>query len=146
MSCGSFSRAIQAECASVNVKDPCLQTSQRDLLVQSVLQLSLAARDVGFPSVDSSLNLQQMASSKKHDRAQQVRFLSPLVGSNRLCSLRQASKQVLPRAGENVNGLTARESHICCVHLLQRKLQLQHTSPTHLELHCHSSEERFSFL
>ena len=50
-------------------------------------------------------------------------FLPPVVGSYRFCSLRQA-----------YNGATMsfasviRESHECCVHLLQHKLQDSHSS------------------
>ena len=96
----------------------CLKTSELDLVVQLVLHLLLVARHVGLPPFDPRLEFQKRAPSRRNDRAQKVSFPS-VVGSYRFLQSPPCLQQILPRVGDNVIRLITRESHECCVHLLQ---------------------------
>ena len=56
------------------------------------------------------------------------RFLPPVVGSYHFLQSPPCLQRVLPRVGDNVIRLITRESHECCVHLLQHKLQVLHST------------------
>ena len=105
-----------------------LKTPDLDLIVYLVLQPFLTARHVGFPSLDPRLKFQKRAPSRRNDRSQQVSLPSTF---HRIIMLLQSSpclQRVLPRVGDNVICLITRESHDCCVHLLQHKLQVLNSS------------------
>ena len=82
-------------------------------------QLLLVARHVGFPAFCPRLKFQKRAPSRRNEK---VSFPS---SCRRIISLLQSSpclQRVLPRVGDKVVRLMTRESHECCVHLLQHKL------------------------
>ena len=104
------------------------QASELDLVVHHILQLLLVARHIGLPAFDPRLEFQKRAPSRRNDRAQKVSFPS---SCRRIKSLLQSPpclQRILPRVGDNVVGFITRESHERCVYLLQRKLQVLHSS------------------
>ena len=106
----------------------CLKTRELDLNLQLVLQLFLITRHVRFSSLDPRLTFQMRATSRRHDRSQKVSFLS---SCRRIIPCLQSSpclQRVLPRVGDNVVRFTTRESHECCRHPLQHKLQVLNSS------------------
>ena len=85
--------------------------------------LLLVARHVGLPAFDPRLEFQKKPPSTRNDRAHGVSFSS---SCRRIISLLQSPPclhWILPRVGDNVIRSITRESHECCVHLQQHKLQ-----------------------
>ena len=102
-----------------------LKTSKLDLVVQLVHHV---ARHVGLPAFDPGLEFQKRALARRSDRSQNVSSPS---SCRRIISLLQSPpclQRILPRVGDNVVRLVTRESHECCVHLLQHKLQVMNSS------------------
>ena len=80
------------------------------------------AQHVGFPSFDPRLKFQHLPReiifrSKFH-------LIPPVVGPKTFLQSSPCLQRVLPRVGDNVICSIARESHECCVHLLQHELQV----------------------
>ena len=110
------------------LRQQCLQTSELDLVVQLVLHLLLVARHTGLPAFDLRLKFQKKAPSRRNDRAQKVSFPSSFRQILLLLQSPPRLQRILPRVGDKVVRLTTRESHECCVHPLQHKLQVLHSS------------------
>ena len=107
-------------------------------LVQLVLQLFLTARHVGFPSFDPRLKFQERAPPKRNDRAKESSLSS---SCRKVVSFSTGSpclQRVLPRVVDIEICVKTRESHECCVHLLQQELQMKHTW-----LHVRCSQQEF---
>ena len=105
-----------------------LKTSKLDLVVQLVPHLLLVARHVRLPTFDPCLEFQKRAPSRRNDRTQKVSFPFSCRRSISLLHSPPCLQGILPRVGDIVVRLTTRESHECCVHLLQHKLQVLHQS------------------
>ena len=104
----------------------CLKTRELDLIVSLDLSLFLVARHIRFQSFDPRLKFQKMARYKKKGRSQQVSF-----PCRRIMTFLQSSpclQRVLLRVGDNVSCLITRESHECCMHLLQHELLVANSS------------------
>ena len=84
----------------------------------------LVARSVGFHSLDTTLKFRLRTSSRRTDRAQHVSLFSSCRRIEAFCSRRQGFQRALPRAGDTVVGLVAREGHEGSVHLLQHNSKL----------------------
>ena len=92
------------------LKHQCLQTTELDLIVLGVLQLFLVTSNVGLPPIDTTLKFRWGASHKREYRAWQV----PLSSSGSwIVAFVQSSigfQRLLPRVGDDVVGLVAREA------------------------------------
>ena len=105
-----------------------MSSSKLDLIVQLILHLLLGTRHVGLPAFDPRLEFQKRAPSGRNDRAGKVSFSSSCRCIISFLQSPPCLQRILPRVGDNVIRFMTRESHECCVHLLQHKLQVLHST------------------
>ena len=115
---------LRIKCFSSSSGTSASRPEQLDLVVHLVLQILLVARHVGLPAIGTRLEFQKRAPSRRNDRAQKLLFPSSFC---RIISPLQSPpclQRLLPRHVDNV----IRLSHERCMHLLQHKLQVLHSS------------------
>ena len=105
----------------------CLQTSKLDLIVECILHLFLIARHW-----DSHRSIPDWSFNREHLPREMIvrskfRFLLPVVGSNRFCSLRHASDVLFRELAKLSFASQLVRASECCVDLQKHELQIAHT-------------------